>query len=161
MINEKYNLTIKGSVVTSWTDGFEFRPISETHNEIMYATSDCLAQLYVGQPRQIPAKIGFIFSNTEGSIAVPTAKSTSWEDIVTMCNDNPNADIQIVDFSFSPSLTKDNTDGGDYNSNVSVFHGHTDAAIHGYVHNWVISDPGMKIYGAVLMSSDNEAFVLS
>ena len=153
MINETYKLNIKGNVVTSWTDGYVFKPISSTHNEIMYATADCLAQMYAGQPRKIPAKIGFMFTSESTVPTVPSAKSTTWADLVSMCE--TTSDIQVVDFSFSPSLTSKNAEGTEnYVSNVAVFHGHSDSSIPGIVNNADMRDPGIKIFGAALLSED-------
>lgn len=153
MINETYKFNIKGNVVTSWTDGYVFKPISSTHNEIMYATADCLAQMYAGQPRKIPAKIGFMFTAESTVPTVPSAKSTTWANLVSMCE--TTADIQVVDFSFSPSLTSKNAEGTEnYVSNVAVFHGHSDVSLPGQVSGLDIRSTGTKIFGAVLLSED-------
>lgn len=153
MINETYKLNIKGNVVTSWTDGYVFKPISSTHNEIMYATADCLAQMYAGQPRKIPAKIGFMFTSESTVPTVPSAKSTTWADLVSMCE--TTADIQVVDFSFSPSLTSQNAEGTEnYISNVAVFHGHSDVSVPGAVNELDFGENGTKVFGAALLSED-------
>lgn len=153
MINETYKLNIKGNVVTSWTDGYVLKPISSTHNEIMYATADCLAQMYAGQPRKIPAKIGFMFTSQSTVPTVPSAKSTTWADLVSMCE--TTADIQVVDFSFSPSLTSKNAEGTEnYISNVAVFHGHSDVSVPGAVNELDFGSAGVKVFGAALLSED-------
>lgn len=155
MINETYKFNIKGNVVTSWTDGYVFKPISSTHNEIMYATADCLAQMYAGQPRKIPAKIGFMFTQKNDIPTVPTSKSTTWNDLVNMCGTDFDTDIQVVGFSFSPSLTNKNAaETENYVSNVAVFHGHSDVSLPGQVSGLDIRSTGTKIFGAVLLSED-------
>lgn len=84
-------------------------PFKMRHNTLSFMSAEAMAAAFGGDPSYIPSMVGFIYGKSNGSFVGDITRRQSWDDLMDSLNDN-SADIQIVSFSYSPSLGGENTD---------------------------------------------------
>ena len=87
------------------------------HNTLSFTAAEAMAAAFGGDSRFIPNRIGFIYGyGTQESIeSEGIDRDQSW-DRLRQDLDTWNADIQVVPFRYSPSLSRAERKGGDSSS---------------------------------------------
>lgn len=133
---------IVGTVTLNWynPETSETIPINTVHNTLTYGAADALAAAYGGDISYVPRYMGFAF--VEDSYDLSTSKTISRNCTVDTINTeftpdegNHIGDIQVVGFSFTPTLSTDpeldlglsqvEQDNPLYKHNIVTFHAHT------------------------------------
>lgn len=85
-------------------------PFDTRHNTLSYMSAEAMAAAFGGDPSFIPAKIGFIYGSEQ---TMPMDEAISrvqdWKtlsDDIGAARQGSSIDVQIVDFSYSPTLGK-------------------------------------------------------
>ena len=124
-------------------------PFDTRHNMLSYMSAEAMAAAFGGDPSYIPARMGFIYADKENVELSEITRTQDWTSIIEeleAANLNAAVDIQIVDFSYPPTLggekpapsdssgsgsgsdSSSGSDGGDYNhllpggANAITFH---------------------------------------
>lgn len=99
----------KGVVSPSFVDISTGKRIafSPRNNRLSYMAAEAVAAAFGGDPSYIPSKIGFIYGN---SPEMPTeseiTRSQTWSSLLEELSNSGDkvVDVQVVNFSYSPSL---------------------------------------------------------
>lgn len=78
-------------------------PFGLRKNTLSYMSAEAMAAAFGGDPAYIPARIGFIYGTDESALSGNIGRSQGWDDLKLELG-NAGADIQVVSFSYSPSL---------------------------------------------------------
>lgn len=99
-------------------------PFGVRKNTLSYMSAEAMAAAFGGDPSYIPARIGFIYGTDESTLSGNIGRSQNWDDLKLELG-NAGADIQVVSFSYSPSLggwsaggSPDSSDSGDSGSDA-------------------------------------------
>jgi hypothetical protein len=84
-------------------------PFKMRHNTLSFMSAEAMAAAFGGDPSYIPSMVGFIYGKSDGSFAGDITRRQSWDDLMDNLAAN-SADIQIVSFSYSPTLGGEKTD---------------------------------------------------
>ena len=115
----------KGVVSPSFVDVATGKrvPFSPRHNTLSYMAAEAVAAAFGGDPSYIPAKIGFIYGNSD---VLPTpseaiSRTQSWKGLLEELSNSGDkvVDIQVVNFSYAPSLGGSSVDGSSSGSSGS------------------------------------------
>ena len=159
MIAEAYSSLTTGRVVARFVKGDMKIVACDTHNVIMNATADSLAQLYAGQARIYPSRRGFIYgSSANTGWTQNLSPALTYDGLISELSDH-SANLQIVNFSFSPSLSSSDT--SKYKTNVVSFHGHTDPDAEVAISDGVEMEDTSKIFGAVILDANTKPTLLN
>lgn len=110
IIKENFCMTPRGFVRPSLIDSATGRriPFDRRHNQLSYMSAEAMAAAFGGDPSYIPAQIGFIYGSSAGiPIDETISRRQSWEDLkreLETARETSDVDIQVVGFSYSPSL---------------------------------------------------------
>lgn len=92
-------------------------PFAPRNNKLSYMAAEAVAAAFGGDPSYIPARIGFIYGDQE---AMPTesviTRNQSWDELMEelgSSNGNTTVDIQVVGFSYAPTLGGEKRAPGD------------------------------------------------
>lgn len=92
-------------------------PFAPRNNKLSYMAAEAVAAAFGGDPSYIPARIGFIYGDQE---AMPTesviTRNQSWDELMEelgSSNGNTTVDIQVVGFSYAPTLGGEKRASGD------------------------------------------------
>lgn len=115
-------------------------PFAPRNNKLSYMAAEAAAAAFGGDPSYIPARIGFIYGDQE---AMPTesviTRNQSWDELMEelgSSNGNTTVDIQVVGFSYAPTLGGEKRASGDSGGSGS-------------------SDPGGDDYCHILSTGSN------
>lgn len=97
-------------------------PFGVRHNTLSYMSAEAMAAAFGGDPSYIPSNIGFVYGQTDGMFTGGIGRMQNWDLFERELNDN-DADVQIVPFSYSPSLGGEKTAGGSSSSESSYDEG--------------------------------------
>jgi hypothetical protein len=89
----------------------EIVPFRQRHNTLSYMSAEAMAAAFGGDPSYIPSEIGFIYGSAEGSFSGEITRSQDWNSLLGELESN-KADVQVVRFSYSPSLGGEKGSGG-------------------------------------------------
>ena len=165
-------------------------PFDKRHNTLSFMSAEAMAAAFGGDPSFIPAKIGFIYG-TESEMPTESVitRSQDWNSLLeelSSSSSRDDVDIQVVGFSFHPTLGPENpapvpgsssssgsdsgsdsSDDGDYNhilstgSNAITFHAVSNSQDAGLVRSRAF-EGGSYIYQAVLLAfHERKHYVLS
>ena len=164
-------------------------PFKTRKNQLSYMSAEAMAAAFGGDLSYVPSKVGFIYvpsigsqSSSSSSVdSIPDiSRRQSWDLLISELEDL-SADVQVVGFSYSPSLGGDpSPDGsssssspssdssdGDYNnikptgSNAVTFHAVSNSSVNGYRETGVFKTNDV-IYQAVLIGSNGgKNYILS
>ena len=103
----------KGYVNPSFVDvrTGERIPFKIRHNTLSYMSAEAMAAAFGGDPSYIPSKVGFIYGESNNAPDIGGRLQT-WESLKNGLA-SASADVQVVSFSYSPSL------GGEKQGNSS------------------------------------------
>ena len=133
-------------------------PFSLRNNKLSYMAAESLAAAFGGDPSYIPARIGFIYGDQD-TFNSEISRNQSWESLLEDISsgiDSSTVDIQIVGFSYSPTLGGDPraSSGGSGGSSGSGYSG--DSSSDDYSH--ILSTGSNAItFHAVSNSQDSGA----
>jgi hypothetical protein len=113
--------------------------IETVHNTLTYGAADALAAAYGGDLSYIPRYMGFAFVGTDYKPSTPSRDCTINTLDKEFVSENVRlGDIQVVNFSFAPTLSVDDTSIESisnleqsytrYENNAVTFHAHTVAS---------------------------------
>lgn len=88
------------------------------HNTLSFTAAEAMAAAFGGDSRFIPNRIGFIYGTQESIESEGIDRDQSW-DRLRQDLETWNADIQVVPFRYSPSLSRAERKGGDSSSSSS------------------------------------------
>ena len=175
----------KGTVVPSLLDIMtgEKVPFRKRFKTLSYMSAEAMAAAFGGDSSYIPSRIGFIYGDNASmpSESVIT-RSQSWKSLIqelSASDDSAKVDIQVVGFSYPPSLgasspeprpdsssSSSNSAGssdsgddssGDYcnilptGSNAITFHAVSNSQDGGYARGSYVFTSGKYVYQAVLL----------
>lgn len=109
----------KGVVSPSFVDLSTGKRVSfaPRNNKLSYMAAEAVAAAFGGDPSYIPARIGFIYGDQE---TMPTesviTRNQSWDELMEelgSSNGNTTVDIQVVGFSYAPTLGGEKRASGD------------------------------------------------
>ena len=109
----------KGVVSPSFVDLSTGKRVSfaPRNNKLSYMAAEAVAAAFGGDPSYIPARIGFIYGDQE---VMPTesviTRNQSWGKLMEelgSSNGNTTVDIQVVGFSYAPTLGGEKRASGD------------------------------------------------
>jgi len=92
-------------------------PFGMRRNTLSYMSAEAMAAAFGGDPSYIPARMGFIYGPETATLSGSIGRRQSWDELILELG-NANADVQVVSFSYSPSLGGWR-DGGDSGSSSS------------------------------------------
>ena len=178
----------KGFVAPSFVDirTGDRVPFEIRHNTLSFMSAEAMAAAFGGDPSYIPSRIGFIYGSQSGSFAGEITRSQNWNSLLDELSAN-KADVQVVQFSYSPSLggekpapasdssgsssssgSSDPFDGGDYTnikptgSNAITFHAVSNSQDAGEIVKTERFKTNDYIYQAVLLGyKGGKYYVLS
>lgn len=109
----------KGFVSPSFVDIRTGRrmPFSTRHNLLSYMSAEAMAAAFGGDPSYIPAKMGFIYGEGE-NFSGDITRTQRWDLLLEDLNAN-KADVQVVGFSYPPSLGGESGSGSSSSSSSS------------------------------------------
>ena len=172
----------KGFVNPSFVDvkTGERMPFNMRCNTLSYMSAEAMAAAFGGDPSYIPSRIGFIYGPDQGGLPGDITRNQSWERLMDDLEYN-NADMQIVTFSYSPSLGGERQGGdssssssgdsgaseGDYTnikptgSNAITFHAVSNSQDSGERRTGTFSTEDYLYQAVLLGHKDGEYYVLS
>jgi len=124
-------------------------PFKVRHNTLSYMSAEAMAAAFGGDPSYIPSKIGFVYGESGSGPSGEISRTQTWDMFMDELSDS-GSDVQIVSFSYSPSLggekpasgSSDSSspghEGGDYTnikptgSNAITFHAVSNSQTAGY-----------------------------
>lgn len=154
-------------------------PFKTRHNLLSYMSAEAMAAAFGGDPSYIPAKMGFIYGE-DGSFIGDITRTQRWDLLLEELSEK-NADVQVVGFSYPPSLggesgsgsssssssSSSDPDGGDYNtllptgSNAITFHAVSNSQDSG-ARETAAFKTNDYVYQAVLLGShQGDLYILS
>lgn len=170
-------------------------PFDKRHNTLSFMSAEAMAAAFGGDTSFIPAKIGFIYG-TES--AMPTesviTRNQDWDSLleeISSSSSRDDVDIQVVGFSFHPTLGSEkpapslsgdsgssdssgsdssgsDSSEGDYShilstgSNAITFHAVSNSQDAGIVRSRAFEGGGSYVYQAVLLAfHEGKYYVLS
>lgn len=158
-------------------------PFAKRHNTLSFMSAEAMAAAFGGDPSFIPAKIGFIYG-TKDSMESEITRRQDWYSLLeelSSISSRDDVDIQVVGFSFHPTLGSENpspspsvdsgsssssgsdssgsdSSEGDYNhilstgSNAITFHAVSNSQDAGLIRSSAFEGGGSYIYQAVLLA---------
>ena len=78
-------------------------PFKMRHNTLSFMSAEAMAAAFGGDPSYIPSRIGFVYGASDGGFVGEISRRQSWESLLNELADN-SADVQVVPFSYSPTL---------------------------------------------------------
>lgn len=78
-------------------------PFKVRHNTLSYMSAEAMAAAFGGDPSYIPARIGFVYGESSSGPSGEIGRTQTWDGLMDDLS-NSDSDIQIVSFSYSPSL---------------------------------------------------------
>lgn len=97
----------RGVVAPSFVDVVtgERRPFHMRHNTLSYMAAEAVAAAFGGDPAYIPARIGFIYGSADSLVDEDPqiTRAQTWEGLYSEMHEK-GQDIQIVNFSYPPTL---------------------------------------------------------
>ena len=174
----------RGMVSPSFVDVRTGRrmPFGTRHNTLSYMSAEAMAAAFGGDSSYIPSMVGFIYGDESELPAgvSPGMEISRRQDWDSLCNELRSAsegakiDVQVVGFSYSPSLggedshssgsssgsSSDLPEGGDYGhiiptgSNAVTFHAVSNSQDNGSVFTTDAFQAGNYIYQSILLSRD-------
>lgn len=146
-------------------------PFSRRSNTLSYMSAEAMAAAFGGDPSYIPSEVGFIYGDRSD---MPAGESISryqtWDGLceeLASSSDGSEVDVQIVGFSYAPSLGPDpsgqdsssspSSDDGDYGniipsgSNAITFHAVSNSSDPGAVSSTAAFQAGSYIYQCLLI----------
>lgn len=119
----------------------EVVPFTKRHNMLSYMAAEAVAAAMGGNPSYIPCRMGFIYGNSDSlPITDVITRNQTWSTLLESLSNSGDkvVDVQVVDFSYSPTLgagdaaessnSSDPSEAGDYTnisstgSNAVTFH---------------------------------------
>lgn len=95
-------------------------PFSRRSNTLSYASAEAMAAAFGGDPSYIPSRIGFIYGDQmDMPIDEGIDRLQSWDRLCEQLgsvSQGATVDVQIVGFSYAPSLGPDPSDSGSSDS---------------------------------------------
>lgn len=92
-------------------------PFVRRHNTLSYMSAEAMAAAFGGDPSYIPARVGFIYGNKSSMPSeAPISRNQSWDMLKTELYSTgvgDISDVQVVGFSYSPSLGPETGAKGD------------------------------------------------
>lgn len=116
----------RGFVSPSWINVStgERMPFEMRHNMLSYDAANAMASAFGGDPSYVPSKIGFIYGSDEQPDIGAYTRSMSWSSVAGL--ENEKIGVQVVDFSYTPTLSTVNVDESNeaegYEKNAVTFH---------------------------------------
>ena len=86
-------------------------PFKLRHNTLSFMSAEAMAAAFGGDPSYIPSKMGFIYGPVGGEFVGEITRYQTWDGLLDELARN-SADVQVVPFSYSPSLGGFAGDGG-------------------------------------------------
>jgi hypothetical protein len=146
----------RGFVSPSWVDVDTGRRMafSQRHNQLSYMSAEAMAAAFGGDPSYIPSRVGFIYGDSDGLFTNDVSRYQTWSGIeqeLSDANVGANCDIQVVGFSYSPTLggADGENDDSKYStiksggSNAITFHAVSNSQDDGY-----LSKSGSNLFGS-------------
>lgn len=87
-------------------------PFSRRNNQLSFMSAEAMAAAFGGDPSYIPSKVGFIYSPLDAVFSGYIDRRQTWDALIRELG-SANADVQVVSFSYSPSLGGYDFGGGD------------------------------------------------
>lgn len=189
MIVKEISCKAKGTVSPSFVDirtGNRV-PFALRNNTLSYMSAEAMAAAFGGDSSYIPSRIGFIYGDKP---EMPTGDSGSdisrvqdWDMLkekLTSASEGATIDVQVVGFSYSPSLGGESSggdsgsssgssssgEGGDYDhilpggSNVITFHAVSNSQNTGAVFGKSTFSAGNYIYQCLLLGYHNSKYYI-
>ena len=105
----------------------EVAPFARRHNTLSFMSAEAMAAAFGGDPSFIPARIGFIYGSEETMpMSESIGRSQDWKSLledVGAASQGAVIDIQVVDFSYSPTLGRGRPSQSDSSSSSSSYSG--------------------------------------
>lgn len=107
------SICAKGVVSPSFVDisTGERKPFHRRNNTLSFASAEAMAAAFGGDPSYIPSKIGFIYGSKPFlPISSIITRDQTWNGLLTemaSASDGALMDVQVVGFSFPPTLGAD------------------------------------------------------
>lgn len=120
----------KGYVTPSFVDVRTGKavPFKMRHNTLSFMSAEAMAAAFGGDPSYIPSRMGFIYGSNASRFMGDISRRQSWEGLLNELGTN-DSDVQIVTFSYSPSLGGEKTAyGSDSSSSSGSDHEESDYA---------------------------------
>lgn len=162
------------------------KPFDVRCNKLSYMSAEAMAAAFGGDPSYIPARVGFIYGDHDVMPSESTiSRSQSWENLLeelSYSDDSAVVDVQVVGFSYSPTLgaekpsdpgssPSDSSDSGsdsssDYcnilstGSNAITFHAVSNSSDRGAAFDSAAFSSGKYIYQAVLLGQHNGKYYI-
>jgi hypothetical protein len=155
-------------------------PFDRRHNTLSFMSAEAMAAAFGGDPSFIPAKIGFIYgTDKDMPMESVITRNQDWDSLLeelSSSSSRTDVDIQVVGFSFHPTLGSENpapspsgdsdssdssgsdSSEGDYNhilstgSNAITFHAVSNSQDAGRIRSSVFEGGRGFIYQAVLLA---------
>jgi hypothetical protein len=77
------------------------------HNMLSFMSAEAMAAAFGGDPSYIPARIGFIYGDKDDMVMPPITRDQDWDGLLeelSSRSDNSTVDVQVVGFSYPPTL---------------------------------------------------------
>ena len=147
-------------------------PFGMRHNLLSFMSAEAMAAAFGGDTSYVPAKIGFIYGTESNPTEPVPSRDQSWQRLKSELSfGGENADVQVVGFSYHPTLGGFDPDGesssgsssspgGDYNnilptgSNAITFHAVSNDSDVGAIFGRSAFGADNYIYQAVLLGLD-------
>lgn len=157
-------------------------PFSPRHNTLSYMSAESMAAAFGGDSSYIPSRIGFIYGDKDYlpfSDASESSREQDWEALkqeLSAADQDATVDVQIVGFSYSPSLGPGTSGGssgssspeGDYNhilpggANAVTFHAVSNSQDRGAIFDKDTFCEGRYIYQCLLLGyHDSKYYILA
>ena len=157
-------------------------PFRKRHNTLSYMSAEAMAAAFGGDQSYIPARVGFIFGNSETCpVKTNITRTQDWDSLceeVVLSSDESKVDILVVGFSFAPTLGGDKggadsgssespgsgPDESDYShilsggSNSITFHAISNDSDYGVVSKDSVFSDGSYIYQCVLLGYNEQKY---
>lgn len=175
----------RGFVSPSFVDVATGRriPFNTRKNQLSYMSAEAMAAAFGGNLSYVPSKIGFIYvptTNSPGAEDPSTAfmseisRRQSWSLLMSEL-ERASADVQVVGFSYSPTLGGDplsdgsssssspssGSYGDDYNNNAVTFHAVSNSSITGSRKTGVFKTNDVICHAVLIGTNGGENYILS
>ena len=157
-------------------------PFAPRHNRLSYMAAEAMAAAFGGDPSYIPARIGFVYgSEADIPIKPDIYRSQSWaalKEELGGVGTGVTVDVQVVNFSYSPSLggekrvsvdsSSGSSDASEENytnilstgSNAITFHAVSNSQDRGVMQDSEVFNYGSYIYQCVLLGYHNGKYYI-
>lgn len=136
-------------------------PFYNRHNTLSYMAAESMAAAFGGDPSYIPSKVGFIYGPSDSTWSKGLDnRDQSWEKLKGELISG--VDVQVVDFSYAPTLGRDNSGDSSYDpdnytnilptgSNAITFHAVSNSSDKGVVNQTAAFQTDDRLLQAVLL----------